>query len=396
MAHLSHTSPLESRHTAQFAPYILAVLALSGMLLVSGCGNDADAQQQVGTDNTVPVRVTSLAAAGASVASSINVTGTLAGKEEVALAFKIGGVISRITVDPGQHVRAGQVLAELRPTEIAAQVANAQEGRRKAERDLERVMKLYTDSVATLEQLQDARTAVEVASNSTRIAQFNADYAVIRSPGDGVVLSRTAEPGQVVEAGRSVLSVRRNGRGMVVRIGLPDRDAVRVKLGDAADVTFDAIADRHFTARVTQRAATATSGSGDYAVEVTLQESANALPTGLVAHVTLQPATESVAAASTSRVLVPLDALVDADGDSAAVFVLHADGNSVSRRALKLTDVAEALHTAQVPVVRGLNGTEKVVTAGMSRLVDGTKVRVITTPAQRAESDAAPTWKAAP
>lgn len=396
MAHLAHTSPRDARQTAQFAPYILAVLALSGALLLNGCGKNADAQQQVGIDSAVPVRVTSLAGAGAQVANSISVTGTLAGKEEVALAFKIGGVISRITVDPGQHVRAGQVLAELRPTEIAAQVANAQEGRRKAERDLERVMKLYTDSVATLEQLQDARTALEVASNSTRIAQFNADYAVIRSPGDGVVLSRTAEPGQVVEAGRSVLSVRRNGRGMVVRIGLPDRDAVRVKLGDAADVTFDAIADRHFTARVTQRAATATSGSGDYAVEVTLPESANALPTGLVAHVTLQPTTESVAAASTSRVLVPLDALVDADGDSAAVFVLHANGNSVSRRALKLTDVAEALHTAQVSVVRGLNGTEKVVIAGMSRLVDGTKVRVITTPAQRAESDAAPTWKAAP
>ena len=183
---------------------------------------------------------------------------------------------------------------------------------------------------------------------------------------------------------------------MVVRIGLPDRDAVRVKPGDAADVTFDAISGQHFTGRVTLRAATATSGSGDYAVEVTLPDAANVLPTGLVAHVTLQPATAPIAAASTSRVLVPLDALVDADGDSAAVFVLHADGNSVSRRALKLTDVAEALHTAQVPVVRGLNGTEKVVTAGMSRLVDGTKVRVITTPAQRAQSDAAPARKAAP
>ncbi len=393
-----HTSlSLQARaRTAQFGPYILAVLALSGTVLLSSCGKNADAQRNVAADSAVPVRVTSLSGAEMPVTSTISVTGTLAGKEEVVLAFKIGGVISRISVDPGQQVRAGQVLAELRPTEIAAQVANAQEGRRKAERDLERVTKLYSDSVATLEQLQDARTALEVASNGTRIAQFNADYAVIRSPGDGVVLSRTAEPGQVVEAGHSVLAVRRNGRGMVVRIGLPDRDAVRVKIGDVGDVTFDALAGQHFIARVTQRSATATSGSGDYAVEVTLPQSANALPTGLVAHVTLRVGNAAIASAATSRVLVPLDALVDADGDSAAVFVLHADGNSVSRRALKLTDVAEALHTAQVPVVRGLNGTEKVVTAGMSRLLDGTKVRVITTPAQRAESDAAPTWKAAP
>ncbi|MBC7843429.1 MAG: efflux RND transporter periplasmic adaptor subunit [Gemmatimonadaceae bacterium] len=391
------SSPLQAPdRAAQFAPYILAVLALSGTVFLGSCGRNADAQQNVAADSAVPVRVTALSGADRPAASTISVTGTLAGKEEVALAFKIGGVISRITVDPGHQVRAGQVLAELRPTEIAAQVANAQEGRRKAERDLERVTRLYGDSVATLEQLQDARTALEVASNGSRIAQFNADYAVIRSPGDGIVLSRTAEPGQVVEAGRSVIAVRRNGRGMVVRIGLPDRDAVRVKIGDAADVTFDALAGQHFTARVTQRAATATSGSGDYAVEVTLPHSANSLPTGLVARVTLRTAGDAVASAAASRVLVPLDALVDADGDSAAVFVLHADGRSVSRRALRLTDVAEALHTAQVPVVRGLDGTEKVVTAGMSRLVDGTKVRVITTPTQRAESDAAPTWKAAP
>jgi hypothetical protein len=46
--------------------------------------------------------------------------------------------------------------------------------------------------------------------------------------------------------------------------------------------------------------------------------------------------------------------------------------------------------------VSGLDGTETVVTAGMSRLVDGTSVRVITTGAQRAAADAPPTWKAAP
>jgi RND family efflux transporter MFP subunit len=384
------------RQLAQYLPYLVAIAALSATALLTGCTRNVDAQKAGTTDSAVPVRVTSLAnAERGDEGGRIGVTGTLAGKEEVALAFKIGGVIARITVDPGQSVRAGQVLAELRPTEIAAQVASAQEGRRKAERDLARVTRLYADSVATLEQLQDARTALEVATNSTHVAQFNADYAVIRAPGDGVVLTRSAEPGQVVEPGKPVLSVRRNGRGMVVRLGLPDRDAVRVRIGDQADVRFDAIAGQHFAARVTERAASATPGSGDYAVEVTLSDAANTLPTGLVAHVELRPGMRS-GIASASKVVVPLDALVDADADSAAVFVLRADGNSVSRRPLKLTDVAEALQTAQVPVVRGLDGTETVVTAGMSRLIDGAKVRVITTPAQRAAADAAPTWKAAP
>ena len=383
------------RHLAQYLPFAAAILSLTGVLLLSGCSRNADAQGSAVADSAIPVRVTSLANAESPDAGAIRVTGTLAGKEEVALAFKIGGVVARIAVDPGQSVRAGQILAELRPTEIAAQVATAQDGKRKAERDLARVTHLFADSVATLEQLQDARTGLEVATNTLHIAQFNADYAVIRAPGDGVVLSRTAEPGQVIEPGRAVVTVRRNGRGMVVKLGLPDRDAVRVRLGDEADVQFDAVPGRHFAARVTQRAASATPGSGDYALEVTLGESAHTLPTGLVAHVAMKPA-RSAAVAVRQRTLVPLDALVDADADSAAVFVLSADGRTVSRRPLKLTDVAESLQTALVPVVSGLDGTETVVTAGMSRLVDGTSVRVITTRAQRAASDAAPTWKAAP
>jgi hypothetical protein len=95
-------------------------------------------------------------------------------------------------------------------------------------------------------------------------------------------------------------------------------------------------------------------------------------------------------------VLVPLDALVDADADSAAVFVLRAGGTTVSRRTVRLADVAEALQTAQVPVVSGLDGSESVVIAGTTRLVDGTTVRVVTADAPRTTSAAAPQWKVAP
>jgi membrane fusion protein, multidrug efflux system len=233
-----------------------------------------------------------------------------------------------------------------------------------------------------------------LAENAVRIAQFNADYAVIRAPGDGVVLARMAEPGQVVAPGAPVLTVRRSGRGMIIRVGLPDRDAVRVTLGDRATVRFDAVPGREFAARVTQRAAAATPGSGDYAVELTLSESASTLPSGLVAHVTLQSATPSRAAAST-HITVPLDALVDADGDSAAVFVLRADRKSVSRRAIKLADIPGALQTAQVTVVTGLDGSETVVVAGMSRLIDGTAVSVVTSPTARNAADTSPVWKSA-
>lgn len=393
MPHVTAASLPSPRTLGQFAPYLLALSSLT-LLTLAGCSSGSDAQAAAPPDTSVPVRVGALSGDAGVAASAIRVTGTLAGKEEVALSFKIGGVIERIFVDPGQNVRAGQLLATLRQAEIAAQLANAQEARSKAERDLARVTRLFADSVTTLEQLQDARTALDVAANGVRIAQFNADYAVIRAPGDGVVLSRSAEAGQVVEAGRNVVQVRRNGRGMVVRVGLPDRDAVRVRLGDTATVRFEALANQAFTGRVTQRAAAASPGTGDYGVEITLTDAATSLPSGLVAQVTLRPTTSPVH--THTGVLVPLDALVDADADSAAVFVVRADGNTVARRVVKLADVAEALQTARVTVLAGLDGTETVVTAGQARLVDGSRVRVISGPATRDVADASPQWKAAP
>lgn len=381
------------RTAAQLSPYLLTLASLGSLLMLAGCGG-AEAQPASPPDRAVPVRVTTLSGHQGVTANRIDITGTLAGKEEVSLAFKIGGVIERIAVDPGQRVRAGQVLATLRTTEIGAQLSSAQAARGKAQRDLDRVTRLYADSVATLEKLQDARTALEVTSNDVRVAQFNADYAMIRAPGDGIVLTRTAEPGQVIEAGRALLQVRREGRGVVVRVGIPDRDAMRVQLGDAADVRFDALPGRHIAGRVTQRAATASPGTGDYALEITLTDAAG-LPTGLVAHVALHP-TGSAATRSASRVLVPLDALVDADADSAAVFILKPGGSSVTRRAVKLTDVAEALQTAQVPIASGLDGSETIVIAGVSRLVDGATVKVVTTGASGPARDAAPQWKVAP
>ena len=175
---MAHATP-SRRALAQSAPYLLTLASLGSLLVLGGCSRGAAAPPATVPDRAIPVRVTTVRDSVSASAGALTVTGTLAGKEEVSLAFKIGGVIERIAVDPGHRVRAGQVLATLRATEIASQVASAQEGRRKAERDLARVTELYADSVATLEQLQDARTALALASNSVRIAQFNADYAVI-------------------------------------------------------------------------------------------------------------------------------------------------------------------------------------------------------------------------
>src|SRR6187551_1215971 len=108
-------------------------------------------------------------------------SGLISTEIESRLSFKTGGIISRIYVTEGQSVSAGQVLATLDLTEINAQEAQAKDGLEKAKRDLGRAQRLYADSAATLEQIQNAQTAFNVAEETVHIVSFNKRYAAIQA-----------------------------------------------------------------------------------------------------------------------------------------------------------------------------------------------------------------------
>ena len=131
----------------------------------------------------------------------VTATGTLGPKEDVTLSFKLGGVISRVLVNEGETVRAGQLLAALDLGEVEPGVTRARTAAEKADRDYQRARTLYADSVATLEQLQDAQSARDAARAEYEAAAFNRSHAVIVAPAAGTILRRTAEPGEVVSAG---------------------------------------------------------------------------------------------------------------------------------------------------------------------------------------------------
>jgi RND family efflux transporter MFP subunit len=293
-------------------------------------------------------------------------TGTLGPKDEITLGFKVGGVVSRVAVDPGAQVRAGQVLATLDTREIDAAVTRAQSGAEKARRDHARAERLYRDSVFTLQQAQDAATANEVAQADLGAALFNRRYAVIVAPAGGVVLARRAEPGELVSPGTPILILGSRDRGSVIRVGLADHDLVRVRSGDRAQARFDVFPDRSFSGRVTEIAAAADPSTGTYTIEIALPD-AGSLPSGLVGRVEILPATQDTAT------VVPIEAMLEADGSEATVFALSSDGSMAERRRVIVAFLTED----RVAVRRGLEAVRSVITDGAAYLRDGTRVKVI-------------------
>ncbi len=342
------------------APHALTlVLALA----LGGCARSGAQESNRATDEPAIVRAAPVT--DTILARTIAATGSVAPEDEIALGFKIGGVIARIAVDAGDPVRAGQTLASLDLREIDAALAKARSAAAKADRDLARARRLYADSVVALVQLQDAETAAEVAGADRAAAAFNRRYAVIVAPASGVVLSRRAEPGENVEPGATVLVLGSRGRGNVLEVGLADRDVVSVRKGDPAVARFDAHPGRAFAGRVSRIGAAADPATGTYEVEIALDD-ADGLAAGLVGRVEIRPAHGA------PTTLVPIEAVLEADGDGATVYALSADGTRAERRRVTVAFI----EGNQVAVADGLEGATRVLTDGAAYLDDGAAVMV--------------------
>jgi len=345
------------------------VVALAMAALLAACGDRPHPASRPAAADAEPVRATRVE--NARVAQQVRAIGVLTTRDEVRLAFKIGGIIDSITVDSGDSVRRGQLLAALKSGEIDASVAQAAEGVEKARRDLERAKRLRADEVATEEQVQDLTTAYSVARSSLEAARFNARFARIEAPADGVVLQRLSEKDELVQGGQPVLVVGATSSGWVVRTSVADRDIVRVRLGNPAEVSFDAFAGQPFAGKVTRVAAAADPLNGTFEVEVEVTQGGARFVRGLVAKVTL--GLDDEAGAFANSTVVPLTALVDADGSVATVFVLDAAGTVAHRRQVTVGPVVGD----RVVVHAGLEPGQRVVTEGAAWLTDGHAVRVV-------------------
>jgi RND family efflux transporter MFP subunit len=344
---------------SRFAKRAGAIAFAAGLL---ACGSGAEAPPPAAETaqpvRTVPVR-------REAVAAPVRATGVIAGKEEARLSFKIPGLIERVLVDEGDRVAGGALLATLAPDEASSRVVQARMAHEKAQRDLARAEQLHAQGVAPLAQVQDARTQLDVTRAAVTMARFDAEHAAIRAPADGVILSRLAEPNEMIQAGAPVLAFKAAGEGWIVRVGVADRDVVRLRLGDTARVETNAHPGRPLAGEVAQIAAAASPATGTFDVEVALAPSELPLFSGLHARVEIAPGERETLA------LVPVEALVEGDGDAASVFTLDPTKTRAQRVPVRVAFLAGEWAALR----SGGDALTEVVTEGAGWLRDGALVR---------------------
>jgi len=339
-------------------------LLISSAVLLQACGAHSAEKNIPTTEESIPVKL--LPIAGDTSAHIINASGLLSTEDEARLSFKIGGIIESVLVKEGDRVKKGQLLATLKSTEIAAQVQQVNLSLEKAQRDYQRASNLYKDSVATLEQLQNAKTGVDIARQNLQQVSFNQQYSKIYAPSDGFIVRKQANEGELATSGTTVLFMNASSRSSkwILKAGLSDQEWASVQTGNKAIVTTDAYPGKKFTAVVSKKALAADAASGSFTVELQVNFAGDQPAVGLFGAAAITASGASIGFS------IPYEALLEADGKKGFVFVSD-DRKTVKKVAVTIASI----NNNAVYIADGLQGHAFVVTSGSPYLTDNSTIK---------------------
>lgn len=343
----------------------LLILTLFSVLLEACLTAEAD-NKITKISEPIPVKIMSIEAEETS--QPIYSSGQFFTDDETFLSFKTGGIVSSVLVKEGDKISKGQLLAKLDLTEISAQVSQAQLGFEKAQRDFNRAENLYKDSVATLEQYQNAKTGLEIAKQQLNAAIFNLNYSEIRAVTDGFVLKKFVNPGQLVSSGSPIFQTN-GGRNSawILKTGLSDKEWAKIKIGDRAIIVTDANPDQKIEAVVRNKSESADPLTGSFSVELKITDSKNAiLASGLFGKVTLTPSAKNKTWA------IPYESLLDGNANSGFVFVTS-DEKIAHKIPVKISSVDKQV----VRIESGLENQHKLIVSGSAYLSDESPISVV-------------------
>ena len=364
---------VRSRKTYVVLAAAVVVLAAMAVLKAYGRSSTEPAARTPATP-AVTLTVSVEKARSETAMSSISATGTVSAWQEATVGAEESGLrLTDMLVSEGDKVRSGDVVARLDGSLLKAQLAEQQAAVTQAEATLEgavsaaaRAQKLLASNAVSAETAEERTTAVKTGRAQLDQAKAVVDRlsaelerTTIRAPFDGIVSSRPAVAGSIVQAGTELMKIIREGR-LEVGVLVPEKDLPDVSVGQA--VTVVDASGRTFSGTVSSIAQTVNSTTRLATVYVALGEGSGLKP-GMFARVAI--------AGATSRQLSVAEAALVWQGGKPAVFVVDAAGKAVMR------PVSTGAHRdGRVVIESGLSEGDDVVVAGAGFLSDGNLVRV--------------------
>ena len=360
-----------SRPIIPFLTYSILPLLLAW--LAAGCGKS---KSDAGAATQKPTPLVQVAKAEKrDLSKTLMFTGSVEPVKVARMASPAEGPIIECPVREGDTVRKGQILARVGRSRIAeAGLEAAREELRRQEAEFKRVEQLVKSGSLPGEQLDIARANLKRAEAQVAASETGASDYEIEAPWDGVVSRVWVAEGNYVSP-RAPLIELYDPASLVVRLSIPEQQALAVQPHQAVEVVLDAYPGRRFHGRVSRVYPELERTTRTMTAEVVLTEDVRLL-SGMFARA------EVVVETLSNAVVVPESALVVLPNGEAVAFVL--EGEKAARRKIKTAMEAGGA----VAIAGGIQAGETVIVRGHESLKDGATVQVMG--AKKKEGEAQP------
>ncbi|MFT5386597.1 MAG: multidrug efflux system membrane fusion protein, partial [Saprospiraceae bacterium] len=332
-------------------------------------------------------------------ASSETFSGTAQSSKETKLSFKVGGAITTLNVKVGDLVGKGQLIAKIDQTDYAVQFEQSVASLKSVETQIQsaktqlinskatykRVEKLYENNSLSISDFEQAKSAYELAESSynaslaqarasekkVESAQNQVNYAKLVAPFSGVITSVNVEENELVGAGNPIATISAIGDPEIL-VGIPEIFISKVKKDQGVDIIFSSTSNMTFSGKVYEVSYSSMGGS-TYPVTVRIDQPTEDIRPGMAADVRFNFNEQK--GMDTQKMVAPV-AAVGEDSNGYFVFSLAEEGENylVKKKQIQIGQ----LTPSGFEIKSGLAKGDLVATAGLSTLLDGMKVRLIT------------------
>ncbi len=359
------------------------------LVLLAACGDRGGSGKDSAVDvaeSGVPVEA--VAVTRRSISASYTGVATLEAESEAQVAAKISGVVVRLSVEEGDQVTSGQVLAKLEDENPRLNLAKAEATLRKLENDYRRANEMFSRKLLSVEQNDKIRYDLDTQRASFDLARLELSYTTITAPIDGVISRRMVKVGNFIQVNQALFQID-NFDPLLAVLSVPERELGTLRPDQLVGMRVDSIPAQRFEGRIQRISPVVDPATGTFRVTCEFRDPSGRLKSGMFGRLDIAYARHDDALA------VPRGALIEEDGET-AVFVVTAGSASapaadataatagdaaarptpawIAQRRLIKTGYGDSEY---VEILEGLADGDRVVTVGRSAVRDGTPILVL-------------------
>lgn len=359
--------------------YTLSKYLFFSIFILSGCSPEL---QQTAD---APLRtVRTILAGSADQLTGRSFPGVVDANQKATLSFRVTGKLETLSAKEGMPVTQGQVLATLDDDDFQIQLADAKATYSRAKADFERAAQLVERGHVSKADYDKLRANAASAKANLDSAEKRVAYSTLKAPFSGQIAKRYVENFQEVSASQAVFLIQDLSK-LEVKVDIPSSLMVNSSRDKGLlniNAHFDAIPGRHFPLSVKEVATVADEITQTYTVTLTMEnvDGYSILP-GMTATVTATPKANNESQDPIGEIVVPSQSVMG-DGTETYVWVLEPvleTDSEVAQVGLitKVNVVVGEVLPTGLQILSGIERGEQVVTAGMSKLSEGQKVRLL-------------------